>query len=86
MSYELLHFLIEENVLKQFVDNCKQSVICDLYIGKLQPKKERIPCLSIIRTRLSSLFGNPIYDAFLWSRTPEGFSFWQNIYFKWWNR
>ena len=83
MSYQLLHFLIKENILKQFVDNCENRIIAILMRKNCRTKKE---CISLVRRHLSNFLGNPIYDAFLWSKTPERFSFWENIYFKWWNR
>lgn len=67
IPYSLLHFLIEYNCLKQYLDNCcKDSSLS--FLEDLEQQRF-IPAQQQCR-------GHLITWAFVWEDTPEGYDYW----------
>jgi len=72
-------FLKEKRVFDIFVNYCYNGVLCT----SNPARKEKNFDLYIIRMKQNNLLPFLIHDAFAWSETKEGFSFWSRLDYKW---
>lgn len=72
MNLNLLMFLIEKGVLTAFLDNC---IVKDIYYAEtIEWTVEKFNDATLERQVLG------IEDYFSWARSPEGHTYWNNLY------